>query len=228
MEPWALELWKATEEKRAALVALKRSEETLHQVWRQVQPPWLGPPIGAPSAAPLREETPCSPVKGGQEVKGQSRCERARVRAAASLRAGGATRTSKPPEEPLTGEETSRPQVRGRSPCEQGTSAEGDRKINGRQERCGPVSPIEPVREEQPQVGAPWPLKTIKQEQPRSVSYTRPTGPERAREEGPCRPGSVKQEGPEDLQRPQAEAPCRPRPVKREEGETGWAEYQEN
>ena len=30
---WALELWKATEEKRAVLVALKQSEETLHQEW---------------------------------------------------------------------------------------------------------------------------------------------------------------------------------------------------
>ena len=30
---WVLELWKATEEKRAALVVLKQSEETLHQVW---------------------------------------------------------------------------------------------------------------------------------------------------------------------------------------------------
>ena len=29
---WVLKLWKATEEKRAALVALKQSEETLHQV----------------------------------------------------------------------------------------------------------------------------------------------------------------------------------------------------
>ena len=36
---WALELWRATEEKRAALVALQQSEETLHQVWRQLRPP---------------------------------------------------------------------------------------------------------------------------------------------------------------------------------------------
>ena len=50
---WALELWKVTEEKRAALVALKRSEETLRQVWRQVRPPWLGPPSPVPSPAPL-------------------------------------------------------------------------------------------------------------------------------------------------------------------------------
>ena len=49
---WVLELWKATEEKRAALVTLKQSEETLHQVWRQLQPPWLGPLIAVPPAAP--------------------------------------------------------------------------------------------------------------------------------------------------------------------------------
>ena len=30
---WALELWRATEKKRATLVALRQSEETLHQVW---------------------------------------------------------------------------------------------------------------------------------------------------------------------------------------------------
>ena len=35
---WALELWKATDEKRAALVALKQSEETLQQVWREMHP----------------------------------------------------------------------------------------------------------------------------------------------------------------------------------------------
>ena len=30
---WAAELWKAAEEKRAALVALRQSEETLQKVW---------------------------------------------------------------------------------------------------------------------------------------------------------------------------------------------------
>ena len=35
---WALELWRATEEKRADLVALRQSEETLHQVWRRLRP----------------------------------------------------------------------------------------------------------------------------------------------------------------------------------------------
>ena len=49
---WALELWKATEEKRAAQVALRQAEETLHQVWRQLRPPWPGPLIAVPPAAP--------------------------------------------------------------------------------------------------------------------------------------------------------------------------------
>ena len=60
------------------------------------------------------------------------------------------------------------------------------------------------------------------------MSYTGPTGLERPRVEGPCRPGFVKREEPEGLERPQAEAPCQPRSVKREEGGTSWAEYQEN
>ena len=74
---WALELWKATEEKRAALVALQRSEETLHQVWRQPCPPWPGPPIAVPPADPRQGGTPGSPATGGREVKHRSRCEQA-------------------------------------------------------------------------------------------------------------------------------------------------------
>ena len=66
---WALELWKVTEEKRAALVALLWSEETLHQVWRQLRPPWPGPPIAVPPAGPQQEGTPGSRAAGRREVK---------------------------------------------------------------------------------------------------------------------------------------------------------------
>ena len=167
---WVLELWKATEEKRAALVALKQSEETLHQVWRQVGPPWLGPLVGVPSTALLQEETPGSPAKGGRETKHRSRRKQAHAWAATNLLAWRASRTGEPPGEPLTREETSRPMVRGRSPCGQGASAEGNRETSRRREQRGPVSPTGPARGEQPQAGAPWLLTTIKQEQPGSVS----------------------------------------------------------
>ena len=53
---WALELWRATEEKRAALVALRQSEETLHQVWRQLHP--------------LGQATDCSPTCRPPEREG--------------------------------------------------------------------------------------------------------------------------------------------------------------
>ena len=53
---WALELWKATEDRRAALIALKQSEETLHQVWQQVGPPWLGLIVRAPPAASFKKK----------------------------------------------------------------------------------------------------------------------------------------------------------------------------
>ena len=113
---WALELWKATEEKRAALVALKQSEETLHQVWRQMQPPWPDPPITVPPAAPQQEGTPGSPAKGGGEVKCRSHREQAGARVAASLLTGGATGASETPDEPPAEGETSRPGGQGWSP----------------------------------------------------------------------------------------------------------------
>ena len=128
--------------------------------------------------------------------------------AATSLLAGGSTRTSKSPEEPLTREGSAPQGYRPGAPAGKG--------------------PRPRVTKEQPQIGAPWLLKTIKQEQPRPGSYTGPTGLEWPQVEGPCHPGSVKQEEPEGLRWPQAEAPSWPRSVKREEGETSWAKYQEN
>ena len=90
------------------------------------------------------------------------------------------------------------------------------------------MGPIEPAREEQLPVGAPWLPNTLKQEQHRATSYTGPADPEQLRGEGPCWPGYVKQEEPGDLVQPQGEEPRQPRTNKREEGETGQAEYQEN
>ena len=77
---WAAELWKAADEKRAALVALRQSEETLQQVWLQMRPPWPGPQIAAPPAAPLREGMLGSPAGEDQEVKCQSHREGERIR----------------------------------------------------------------------------------------------------------------------------------------------------
>ena len=93
---WAAELWKATDEKRAALAALRQSEETLQQVWRQMRPPGLGPQIAAPPAASLREGTPGSPAGEDQEVEHQGRLEGEQTRAATSLLTGGATGASRP------------------------------------------------------------------------------------------------------------------------------------
>ena len=70
---WAAELWKATDEKRAALVALRQSEKTLKQVWLQMRPPWPGPQIAAPPTAPLREGMLGSPAGEDQEVPKPSR-----------------------------------------------------------------------------------------------------------------------------------------------------------
>ena len=126
---WALELWKATEEKRATLVALKQSEETLHQAWRQMEPPWPGPLIAVPPVAPLPGGTPGRPAEGGREVKRQSHRARARAPAATNLLAGGVEGASGPRDEPLAEGGTSCPRVRGRSRGEQGASAEDGHKL---------------------------------------------------------------------------------------------------
>ena len=182
---WVLKLWKATEEKRAALVALKQSEETLHQVW----PPWLGPLIGVPSAALLQEETPGSPVNGA--VKSSAG-------AAASWHGRGLRPTSW-----LEGQRGPASHLRspslGRKPATRGYRAgapAGKALGRGRPRDQQETEQHGPVREEQPQVRAPWLLKINKQEQPRPMSYTGPTGLERPQVEGPCRPESVKQEEP--------------------------------
>ena len=74
---WVLKLWKATEEKRAALVTLKQSEETLHQVWRQLQPSWLGPLIAVPPAAPGKKGRQVAQQRGaGSQVPKLSRTGR--------------------------------------------------------------------------------------------------------------------------------------------------------
>ena len=131
---WVLELWKATEEKRVALVALKRSEETLHQVWRQMRPPWPDPPITVPTAAPRQEGTPGSPAKGGGEVKCRSHREQAGARVAASLLTGGATGASETPDEPPAKGETSPPGGQGWSPSKQDAPAESGCRSRGGQE----------------------------------------------------------------------------------------------
>ena len=113
-----LELWKANEEKQAALVALKQSEEALHQVWRQVRPPGVGPLITVPSAAPIPEEAHRDPAGGYSKAKCRSRSERARARDAASLVAGGPMRASGSPEEPLTPEGNQPPRGTGRKPLQ--------------------------------------------------------------------------------------------------------------
>ena len=199
-----LELWKATEEKRAALVALKQSKETLHQVWQQVRPPWVEPLIEVRSATSLQEEAPRDPEKGCGKVKRRNRRWRARAQAAASLLAGGLAWTSKSPEEPLTGEGTGRPGVQTGSLCGQGAPAGGNQETRVKQERLRPVGPIKQKEEEQPQVGVSCLLRAIKQEQPETV-------------------GHIKQEGGEQQQ---VEVPCWPRSVKQEEGRAGWAECQ--
>ena len=131
---WVLELWKATEEKRAALVALKQSEETLHQVWQQMRPPWPDPPITVPPAAPRQEGTPGSPAKGGGEVKCRSHRKQAGAQVAASLLTGGATGASETPDEPPAKGETSRPGGLGWSPSEQDAPAESGCRSRGGQE----------------------------------------------------------------------------------------------
>ena len=98
---WALELWKATEEKRAALVALRQSEETLHQVWRQMGPPWPGPLIAVPPGAPPPGGMPSRPAEGDREVKCRSRHKRARAQAVTNPLVGGVKGASEAPYEPL-------------------------------------------------------------------------------------------------------------------------------
>ena len=191
-----LELWKANEEKQAALVALKQSEEALHQVWRQVRPPGVGPLITVPSAAPIPEEAHRDPAGGCGKAKCRSRSERARARDAASLVARGPMRASGSREEPLTRKGTSRPGVQAGSLCGQGAPAEGNPEARMKQERRGPVSPTEPAEEEQPPTGAPWLIKTIKQEQPGPASCPGPAGLEWPQVGGPRWPRPVKTEEP--------------------------------
>ena len=112
LNQWALELWRATEEKRAALVALRRSEETLHQVWQQLRHLWPGPPIEVQPAGPRQGETPGSPAMGGREVKHRSRRKQAGTRVTTNLLERRATGVSEPHDEP---------------PAEQGTSCPGER-----------------------------------------------------------------------------------------------------
>ena len=66
---WALELWRATVEKRAALVALRQSEETLHQVWRQLRPPRPAPPTAVPPDNPQSGRTSGSTAMGSGAAK---------------------------------------------------------------------------------------------------------------------------------------------------------------
>ena len=96
---WALELWRATEEKRAALVALRQSEETLHQVWRQLRPPWPGPPTAVPPASPQSGRTPGSTATGSGEAKRQGRCEQAGEQVMTNLWEGRAPGASGPQDE---------------------------------------------------------------------------------------------------------------------------------
>ena len=131
---WALELWKATEEKRAALVALKQSEETLHQVWRQMQPHWPGPPIAVLPTTPGVKGRQVAHQRGAGKLKCGSCCEQAGGRVATSLLAGGATGASKPPDEPPAKGETSRPGGQGWSPNKRGALAESGHRMGGRPE----------------------------------------------------------------------------------------------
>ena len=127
---WALELWRATEEKRATLVALRQSEETLHQVWRQLRPPWPGPPTAVPPASPQSGRTPGSPATGSWEAMPQGRREQAGVQVTTSLREGRAPGAGRPQAEPPAEEEARR-----RGGQRWGYSEQEAQAGSGRQER---------------------------------------------------------------------------------------------
>ena len=150
------------------------------------------------------------------------------MRVATSLLEGEAAGASEPHEEAPAEGGNSRPGGQSWGPGEQGALAESSRWSGGGQERGESAGPIEPAREEQPQVDTPWLPTPLKQEQHGVKRCTGPTDPGQPRGGGPCRPGYVKQEELEDLAQPRAEEPRQPRTIKGEEGETSRAEYQEN
>ena len=228
---WAVELWKATEEKRAALAALRQSEETLHQVWQQVRPPGVEPLSEVPSAAVPQGGAPGAPAKGCAKAKRRNHRRLARAQAASSLLAGGSAGTSESPEEPLTWEEPGNPGVQ--SP---------------KQEPLGPVGPFKQVGEVHQQVGGSCLLQAIKQEQPKPASCLEPesgeprhVGVPKEEEDqlqvgGSCLLKAIKQEQPELASylepesggKQQVGVPYWPRSIKQEEGRASWAKYQEN
>ena len=93
---WALELWRATEEKRAALVALRQSEETLRQVWQQLRPPWAAPPTAVPPACPPSGRAPASTAMGSGAVKRHGHREQAGEQVMTNLWEGRAPGASRP------------------------------------------------------------------------------------------------------------------------------------
>ena len=88
--------------------------------------------------------------------------------------------------------------------------------------------PMEPARGEQLRVDIPELATTPVQEQRKVDGCAGPGGLGQPRGEGPCQPGCVKREEPERPGKPQAGEPGGPRTIKQKEGETSWAEYQEN
>ena len=218
-------------------MALRQSEETLQQVWRQMRPPWPGLQIAAPPAAPLREGMPSSPAGEDQAGKRRNYHEGEQTRDATGRLMGGATGSSGPPDEPLGERGTSRPGVPGWSPGGQGAPAKSGRSVGPGQERLQRRGKTRAERAgklhraggEGAGLGrCALAAQRLQAGDTRSHELHRGSGPRAATRGGACRPGSIKQEEPGDLAQPQAEEPLGSQPIKREEGETSQAEYQEN
>ena len=67
LSQWVAELWRAADDKRATLVALRQSEETLQQVWQWMGPLWPGVADFSPARCPSTGGDARQPSRGGPE-----------------------------------------------------------------------------------------------------------------------------------------------------------------
>ena len=224
---WALELWRVAEERRAALVALQQSKETLRQVWRQLRPPWPAPTTTCPPNN-LRSGTAAgSATRGNGADRHPGHCKQAGERVATTLRERWAPRADTlpagPPVEGEVGHLGEQWGSRGGHSCRVS-------KSRGREEGEGETSrrrPPLPAGGEQWPGEVPAPVPTPGLGRHGEAGRNGLEGWGGPRREGPCQLGNPKLEEAEGRALPQAGEPGGPPRIKQEEEETSPAECQE-
>ena len=211
---WALELWRATEEKRAALVALRQSEETLHQVWRQLRPPWPAPPTAVPPDNPPSGRASESTAMGNKTARRHGHREQVGGQVTTTLREGKDPGASRPQAEPPAEEGASHlGRQRWSHSGQDGRVGRGRRSEEG-ESKTSRMRPPLPAGGEQWQVDIPARVTTPGRGQHGVDGCTGPEGSGQPRGEGPCQAGGVKREEPEGPAPPQAGEPGGPRKIK--------------